>query len=579
MPLRRSWVPVITAAVVLGSPLSTTATATTAAATAATAVTAATERAALSTTCPRPGGVPLAGPASSGTGVVFHGHGWGHGLGMSQYGAQGAARLGCSHEEILLAYYPGTRLAHRELKAPVELTLSSAARRSTVKAEDAAVTWTAGGRRVTQPRLSTWTVTTTAGRTSLTSPTGAAMLDALAGGVLEARHQGTTMRLRSFASASSATAAVDLRLRWGVLTFTAAGTSTAVRETITGDGTASAVDRYLWGLAEVPVTWPREALRAQVDAARTFLTHSYDGRASRYVIGVTAEKQVYSGAAHEDEDARFGGAWRAAVAATRNEVVVNAAGAPIWSMYASSHGGRAESRAYVYGSAGGFGYLTGLDDSRWDAASDNPRRSWAVAFTPASLGARLGFTSVSSVTIAAPGTAARGAGLSVTGVRGGVATTARFTGDRVRSALGLPSPVIEVSWSAAAGPTPPSAGPDSPSNGTTGGTLTSSACSATACAEAAARFSGSRGLTGLRVTVQDRSCNGRRAYVRLQVRYTDGTSSLTPLRHAAARCTPPATTYSGLSWSTARVISGFAVVVGESGGVPVTGRLIDNPNT
>lgn len=571
MPLHRSWVSLITAVVVVGTPMSATAT---------TAMTpgSATGRAAAATVCPSPGGVPVAQAASSGTGVVFRGHGWGHGLGMSQYGAQGAARLGCSHAEILLAYYPGTHLAQRTLEAPVELSLSTAARRSTVRAE-APVSWSADGRSVTQPRLSTWTVTTTAGRMTLTSQTGTAMLDVSTGGVLEARHAGTAVQLRSFTSASSTAAAVDLRLRWGVLSFTAAATSTTVRETIAGDGAASAVDKYLLGLAEVPVTWPQEALRALADAARTYLTHSYDSRTSRYVIGVTAATQVYSGAAHEDDDARSGGAWRAAVTATRDEIVLDAAGAPIWSMYSSSHGGRAQSRAYVYGSAGGFGYLTGLDDSRWDTASDNPRRSWAVTFTPAALATRLGFTSVSSVSLAAAGTAARNEGLSVTGVRGGAVTTARFTGDRVRQALGLPSPVIEVSWSAVAGHTPPSAGPGAPSAGATAGTLTSSACTTTACADAAGRFSGARALTGLRITVQDRSCNGRRAYVRLRVRYTDGTSSLTPLRYAAARCIPPATTYSGLSWATARSIAGFAVVVGENGGVPVIGRFMDNPNT
>jgi hypothetical protein len=36
------------------------------------------------------------------------GHGWGHGRGMSQWGAQGAASLGRTADEIVAAYYPGT---------------------------------------------------------------------------------------------------------------------------------------------------------------------------------------------------------------------------------------------------------------------------------------------------------------------------------------------------------------------------------------------------------------------------------------------------------------------------------------
>ena len=43
---------------------------------------------------------------------VLHltGHGFGHGHGMSQYGAQGAAKQGLTHQQILAFYYPGTTL-------------------------------------------------------------------------------------------------------------------------------------------------------------------------------------------------------------------------------------------------------------------------------------------------------------------------------------------------------------------------------------------------------------------------------------------------------------------------------------
>ena len=40
----------------------------------------------------------------------FDGRGWGHGLGMSQYGAKGMADQGYTYEEILYHYYPGTNL-------------------------------------------------------------------------------------------------------------------------------------------------------------------------------------------------------------------------------------------------------------------------------------------------------------------------------------------------------------------------------------------------------------------------------------------------------------------------------------
>src|SRR6476620_3920354 len=49
-------------------------------------------------------------PAGSGALLVFSGHGWGHGVGMSQYGAYGYAQHGSTFEQILSHYYPGTTL-------------------------------------------------------------------------------------------------------------------------------------------------------------------------------------------------------------------------------------------------------------------------------------------------------------------------------------------------------------------------------------------------------------------------------------------------------------------------------------
>ena len=54
----------------------------------------------------------LAAPAGAGTLFVIDGRGWGHGVGMSQYGAQGYALDGWRYPRILAHYYRGTELAH-----------------------------------------------------------------------------------------------------------------------------------------------------------------------------------------------------------------------------------------------------------------------------------------------------------------------------------------------------------------------------------------------------------------------------------------------------------------------------------
>ena len=55
--------------------------------------------------------------AMSGEAVfVVSGRGWGHGVGMSQYGAYGMANAGHTHEEILAHYYSGTELGQAPTK-------------------------------------------------------------------------------------------------------------------------------------------------------------------------------------------------------------------------------------------------------------------------------------------------------------------------------------------------------------------------------------------------------------------------------------------------------------------------------
>ena len=48
-------------------------------------------------------------PAGAATFLVT-GHGWGHGVGLSQYGAYGYAQKGVGYEKIVLHYFAGTEL-------------------------------------------------------------------------------------------------------------------------------------------------------------------------------------------------------------------------------------------------------------------------------------------------------------------------------------------------------------------------------------------------------------------------------------------------------------------------------------
>src|SRR4051812_41231740 len=49
--------------------------------------------------------------------VAFTGHGWGHGLGLGQWGAYGYAQHGWTYQRILTHYYPGTTLGSAKVAA------------------------------------------------------------------------------------------------------------------------------------------------------------------------------------------------------------------------------------------------------------------------------------------------------------------------------------------------------------------------------------------------------------------------------------------------------------------------------
>src|SRR5438309_6987688 len=62
-------------------------------------------------------------------GVTFYGKGWGHGIGLSQWGAQGwaegATGVTLSGEQIVAKYFPGAQLATQPIAAPFRVLLSA----------------------------------------------------------------------------------------------------------------------------------------------------------------------------------------------------------------------------------------------------------------------------------------------------------------------------------------------------------------------------------------------------------------------------------------------------------------------
>ncbi len=138
------------------------------------------------------------------------------------------------------------------------------------------------------------------------------------------------------------------------------------------------MDDYVAGIAEMPASWPMEALKAQAVAARTY--GWYVLRTSRYPgydICPTVACQVFRGA-EVVLGSEHGDRWREAVDATAGEVLVDPDGAPVLARYYSTSGGRTYANEEVFPSTGAHDHLVSIEDP-YDAVS--PLHRWTVRFT------------------------------------------------------------------------------------------------------------------------------------------------------------------------------------------------------
>ena len=102
--------------------------------------------------------------------VVLEGRGWGHGVGMGQYGARGRAEDGADHRDILAAYYGGLQPT-RPAELPDRLRVGLGQREElTLAADDVVAILDAQGQVAVEPALGPWSASRTSGGWRLTPP-------------------------------------------------------------------------------------------------------------------------------------------------------------------------------------------------------------------------------------------------------------------------------------------------------------------------------------------------------------------------------------------------------------------------
>lgn len=363
-------------------------------------------------------GVPRVALGASSTLYTISGRGFGHGIGMSQYGAEGYARRGWSYRSILAHYYTGTTLgtaSNMTLRVLLRdgaslITVTSSRRFSLYDERRRRRTYLAAGNvLVITPRSGAFRVTNlTTGRRvgyyvgPLRIMPGSAfvrMLSTNANGRGRLSYRGW-LRLLMRSS----------RLR--VVNYVP-------------------LESYLRGVVpkEMPASWNANALRAQSVAARSYAIANRRTSGDFDLYATTASQ--YYGAVPAERSATT-----RAITATKG-IVLRYRGGIIPAYFHSSSGGMTEDNENVW-SGSALAWARGVSDP-YDTIS--PYHAWPenpIRLTPATLDARLGSLvkgRLWAAIVTGRGTSPRATRLKIGGSGG-----ARYvSGSTVRSRLGLRS--------------------------------------------------------------------------------------------------------------------------------------------
>lgn len=310
-------------------------------------------------------------PLPSNASVYMPGHGWGHGRGMGQWGANGMARSGSTYRSILTHYYSGIAFAARPSGENIRVLVEASP--DVIVTSDSAFTikWSSGTRIATSDATNKFWRVRFDGSTYLIDRSSSWK------GPWSAVTSGT-----QFVVFAPGTAKLELVFGSGT---TRIYRGTIIARYYTGDGMRAINDlpfeNYLYGSVphESPASWPAEELKAQAVAARTYAAYKKDAsraNGTMFDICATTACQVYYGFASRSAPggtvtAQEYSSTNAAVDGTKGQVITYG-GKPILAEYSSSTGG--------YSAPGNVAYQKAVPDAG-DTVS--PHHDWAGVISAA----------------------------------------------------------------------------------------------------------------------------------------------------------------------------------------------------
>ena len=378
--------------------------------------------------------------------ISITGKGYGHGVGMSQIGARGLALRGDTATAIMNYYFPGSEVLalpdDQILRVNVGHQLTSASIKSntpgmslqliagdgiepqflSVLADNDSVKLSVVGKQV-------GITTTQVGITTILTPVDQ----------LTIRWSGTRY-LPGIDSVISLTHTSKTKIyRYGQLQVK------VVKDAKLGNrlelvNQVRLHDEYLWGISEVPSSWPAAALEAQAIASRSFAM-SKVGKVQNSCdceLYSSITDQNFAGYAKEAEP-KWGLVWKAAVSRTSitetSGLTVTRNLLPIRTYFGSSTGGVTETSINAWGSDAGFTFSV-PDPWSLDPKLNPSYFKWKRDVSQALLAAAFGLPDIVSLKILSlnqTGTVKQVEGKSSLGKK------VKLTGETFRSRCKLPS--------------------------------------------------------------------------------------------------------------------------------------------
>ena len=332
-----------------------------------------------------PGGTGVERNAGSAQTVTFSGGGWGHGIGMSQYGAFSRAQKGRSATQILTKYYKGAQVASVNTPKTIRVGLLQEQGHVTV---NTAPFRSGGGAASFKVAGSSGTVAEGGSGAEWrveASNTGGMRLFKNGNKV---KKNGKTVfgdpdheLIMQFGKHGTliAVSGKPNKYAYGKLKFgtysSPCGAPYCLRAVL-----QLSLQKYLYGLSEVPASWPAAALEAQAIAGRTY-AFSKIKRLGQHLspcgcaVYDSVADQAYAGDTKRTGSGQYWADWKGAVNATNRRVILYQ-GEPVQALYSSSSGGHTEHNENVWGGTP-IPYLRGVSDKA-DNVAANPNHKWSV---------------------------------------------------------------------------------------------------------------------------------------------------------------------------------------------------------